>query len=84
MDAIVAQRVQEFLISLHVSICVALFYLFVFVLQRVFFVIKRFLCRISGRVMKVTSVPRSAVLFIISSYRSHVGGMEQNSNPLQS
>lgn len=83
MDAIVAQRVQEFLISLHVSICVALFYLFVFVLQRVF-VIKRFLCRISGRVMKVTSVPRSAVLFIISCYRSHVGGMEQNSNPLQS
>lgn len=84
MDAIVAQRVQEFLISLHVSICVALFYLFVFVLQRVFFVIKRFLCRISGRVMKITSVPRSAVLFIISCYRSHVGGMEQNSNPLQS
>lgn len=84
MDAIVAQRVQEFLISLHVSICVALFYLFVFVLQRVFFVIKRFLCRISGRVMKITSVPRSAVLFIISSYRSHVRGMEQNSNPLQS
>lgn len=54
----------------------------VFLPQGKSFVIKPFLCSISGCITKRIFLPASSMLLDVSSYRFQVGGMEQKSDPL--
>lgn len=55
---------------------------YVFLPPRKSYVVKPFLCSISGHITKRILLPGSSVLLDISSYSSQVGGMEQKSDLL--